>query len=75
MRFYLFLLALLLAAPGWAQQSGFPASLVNAGYNWDVQRKQRLPITPAEAELPAIFLKDFTSIEYYFDERTRGQHV
>lgn len=44
-----------------------PPGLVHAGYTWDAARRQRLPISAAEAELPAVVLRDFTSLEYYFD--------
>ena len=48
---------------------------MNADYHWTNGRTQRLPVTAAEAELPAVVLKDFTSIEYYLDQRARNVHV
>ena len=45
-----------------------PPDLVHAGYNWDPKRHQRLPVSAAEAELPAVLLRDFTSLEYYYDK-------
>ncbi len=44
-----------------------PPDLVHAGYTWDAKRHQRLPISAEEAALPAIILRDYTSLEYYFD--------
>ena len=44
-----------------------PADLIHAGYNWDTKRHQRLPVSAAEAEQPAVLLRDFTSLEYYYD--------
>ncbi|MBJ6108619.1 DUF3857 domain-containing protein [Hymenobacter sp. BT523] len=63
-----FLLAALLFLAGLAQAQTLPPDLVHAGYNWDVGRKQRLPISKEDAELPAIILRDFTSLEYYYDK-------
>jgi hypothetical protein len=45
-----------------------PPGLVHAGYSWDEKRHQRLPISAEEEALPAIILRDFTSVEYYFDK-------
>ena len=59
---------LLLIATVAAPAQNLPLDLVHAGYNWDQQRHERLPISKEEAELPAIILRDFTSIEYYFDK-------
>ena len=44
-----------------------PAQLTHADYHWDEKRHQRLPITKDEESLPAVVLKDFTALEYYFD--------
>ncbi|MBF9219601.1 DUF3857 domain-containing protein [Hymenobacter ruricola] len=66
MRHFLLALLLLIAAAAPAQK--LPADLVHAGYSWDAGRKQRLPISREEAELPAIILRDFTSLEYYYDK-------
>jgi hypothetical protein len=44
---------------------------VHAGYDWDAKRRQRLPITAEEEALPAVMLRDFTSIEYYYDKATK----
>lgn len=44
-----------------------PPGLVHAGYSWDAARRQRLTVSAAEAGLPALILKDFTSLEYYLD--------
>lgn len=63
MRLYPLLFALLLSMTASAQS--IPTALIHAGYNWDVKRTKRLPVTAAEAELPAIVLKDFTSLEYF----------
>jgi hypothetical protein len=75
MRSFFLLCYLLLSAVVSATAQNLPTDLVHAGYNWDLKRKQRLPITAAEAELPAIILKDFTSLEYYFDPSGRGMHL
>jgi hypothetical protein len=68
----LFLLALGLPAyHALAQKRGaapaIPAQLVHADYHWDEKRRQRLPISKDEETLPAVVLKDFTALEYYFD--------
>ena len=65
MRSFLLAIFLLIAAVAPAQT--LPSDLVHAGYSWDEKRRQRLPISAEEAQLPAIILRDFTSIEYYFD--------
>jgi hypothetical protein len=70
MRPYFLLCLLLISSAAFAQN--LPADLVHAGYNWDTKRTQRLPIPAADAELPAVVLKDFTSLEYYFDEKAKG---
>jgi len=60
----LFLLLTVLAAPAQI----LPSDLVHTGYSWDVKRHERLPISAEEAQMPAIILRDFTSIEYYYDK-------
>ncbi|MDQ2773291.1 MAG: DUF3857 domain-containing protein [Bacteroidota bacterium] len=60
-------LALFLLLTGRLVAQTLPPDLVHAGYNWDPQRHQRLPVSAAEAELPAVILRDFTSLEYYYD--------
>jgi len=44
-----------------------PAELRHAAYHWDEKRHQRLPLSKEEENLPAVVLKDFTALEYYFD--------
>ena len=61
------ILALFLLLTGRLAAQTLPPDLVHAGYNWDPQRHQRLPVSAAEAELPAVVLRDFTSLEYYYD--------
>jgi hypothetical protein len=63
-----FLLVLSLAA-GLRAQS-LPAQLTYASYTWDAKRKL-LPLTAAEAQLPALLLLDVTAHEYYFDEQAK----
>ncbi len=63
-----FLLAVLLLFALAAPAQTLPPDLVHAGYNWDEKRHQRLPISAEEAEYPAIILRDFTSLEYYYDK-------
>ncbi|MDQ2793354.1 MAG: DUF3857 domain-containing protein [Bacteroidota bacterium] len=48
-----------------------PPDLIHAGYSWDAKRHQRLPVSAAEAELPAVLLRDFTSLEYYYDKASK----
>ncbi|WP_310392727.1 DUF3857 domain-containing protein [Hymenobacter sp.] len=62
-----FLLAILLLIAVAAPAQVLPPNLVHAGYSWDEKRHQRLPISAQEAELPALILRDFTSLEFYFD--------
>ena len=62
------LLAVLLLFALAAPAQTLPPDLVHAGYNWDEKRHQRLPISAEEAEYPAIILRDFTSLEYYYDK-------
>lgn len=64
---------LLLAAVAPAQT--LPADLIHAGYNWDVKRRQRLPISAEEAALPALILRDFTSLEYYYDKGRKDMRL
>ena len=71
----LFLLALLLLVAAAAPAQTLPPDLIHANYNWDAKRHQRLPISAAEAELPAVVLRDFTSIEYYFDKARKDLRV
>jgi hypothetical protein len=66
MRPFLFVLFLLIAAAAPAQT--LPPDLVHAGYTWDAKRHERLPVSAEEAALPAIILKDYTSLEYYYDK-------
>ena len=66
MRSFLLAAFLLIAAVAPAQT--LPPGLVHAGYSWDEKRRQRLPISAEEEALPAIILRDFTSVEYYFDK-------
>ena len=66
MRFPCLVLCLLFAAFRLAAQT-LPPDLIHAGYNWDPQRHQRLPISAVEQQLPAVILRDFTSLEYYYD--------
>ncbi|MDB5236095.1 MAG: hypothetical protein JWR44_3088, partial [Hymenobacter sp.] len=63
-----FILAVFLLLTAAASAQSLPADLVHVGYNWDEKRHQRLPISSEEAELPAIILRDYTSLEYYFDK-------
>ncbi|MDO7850575.1 DUF3857 domain-containing protein [Hymenobacter convexus] len=70
-----FLLAILLLIAAAAPAQTLPPDLIHAGYNWDVARKQRLPISKEEAELPAIILRDFTSIEYYYDKSRKDMRL
>ena len=73
MRCFLSFALLLNAGLALAQQAQpLPTDLIHAGYNWDVQRRQRLPISTADAELPAVILKDFTGVEYYYDQRQKS---
>ncbi|WP_035567767.1 DUF3857 domain-containing protein [Hymenobacter sp. IS2118] len=66
----LFLAGLLLIAAAAPAQT-LPPDLVNTAYNWDQKRTQRLPVSTAEAALPAIVLRDFTSLEYYYDKASK----
>ena len=61
------LLAIFLLATASLAAQSLPSDLVHAGYNWDTKRHQRLPVSAAEVELPAVLLRDFTSLEYYYD--------
>jgi len=61
-----FLLLLTTAADLAAQT--IPAGLSYAAYTWDAKRK-RLPLTEAEAQLPALLLLDFNAHEYFYDEK------
>ena len=65
-----FLTFFLLASATLSAQT-LPPDLVHAGYNWDAKRHQRLPVSAAEAELPAVLLRDFTSLEYYYDKASK----
>ncbi|AII52635.1 DUF3857 domain-containing protein [Hymenobacter sp. APR13] len=56
------LLLLTAAAPLHAQQA--PKTLQYATYTWDAKRTKRLPVTEAEAKLPALILRDFTAHEF-----------
>lgn len=67
----LFLLATLLLLAALAPAQTLPPGLVHAAYSWDQGRHARLPISAAEAELPALILRDFTGLEYYFDPTRR----
>ncbi|UOQ98895.1 DUF3857 domain-containing protein [Hymenobacter sp. 5317J-9] len=71
MRPFLLALFLLIFAASVPAQT-LPPDLVHAGYNWDVSRKTRLPVSKEEADLPAIILRDFTSLEYYYDKAQKG---
>ena len=64
----LFLLAVFLLAAFSLSAQTLPPDLVHAGYNWDAKRHQRLPVSAAEAAMPAVLLRDFTSLEYYYDK-------
>ncbi|GAB3582159.1 DUF3857 domain-containing protein [Hymenobacter daeguensis] len=70
--FFLGLFLLLTAA---ASAQKLPSDLVHAGYEWDTKRHQRLPITAGEEALPAVMLRDFTSIEYYYDQSTKDMRL
>ena len=63
-----FSLAILLLFTLAAPAQTLPPDLVHAGYSWDEKRHQRLPISAEEADYPAIILRDFTSLEYYYDQ-------
>ena len=67
----LFLLALFLLTSATLAAQTLPPDLIHAGYNWDTKRHQRLPVSAAEAELPAVLLRDFTSLEYYYDKASK----
>ena len=69
MRLSLLAFFLLISAALAAQT--LPPDLIHAGYNWDPKRHQRLPVSAAEAELPAVLLRDFTSLEYYYDKASK----
>ena len=73
MRPFLLVLFLLLTAAVAAQT--LPPDLIHAHYTWDAKRHQRLPISAAEEALPAVILRDFTSIEYYFDKSTKDMRM
>ena len=66
-----FLLAVFLLTSATLAAQTLPPDLVHAGYNWDTKRHQRLPVSAAEAELPAVLLRDFTSLEYYYDKASK----
>ena len=57
----------LLAQSKRAAGAPIPDELRHAAYHWDEKRHQRLPISKEEEGLPAVVLKDFTALEYYFD--------
>ena len=63
-----FLLAVLLLIAAVAPAQTLPPDLVHTGYGWDEKRHQRLPVSAEEAAMPAIILRDFTSLEYYYDK-------
>jgi len=70
MRLLLLLLLLpltLLAQKRRAAPTMLPDGLHYSDYHWDEKRRQRLPITKDEEALPAVVVKDFTGVEYYFD--------
>ncbi|WP_167856931.1 DUF3857 domain-containing protein [Hymenobacter aquaticus] len=52
-----------------ARAQAIPAGLTHANYSWDAKR-QRLPLTEAEAQLPALLLLDFSAQEYFYDAKT-----
>lgn len=69
------LLALFLLLTLAAHSQKLPPDLVHAGYEWDTKRHQRLPITAEEEALPAVLLRDFTSIEYYYDKAVKDMRL
>lgn len=48
------------------QAQTLPATLKYATYDWDAKR-QRLPVSAAEAEQPALLLRDFSAHEFLYD--------
>ena len=70
-----FLLAFFLLNALAAAAQTLPPDLVHASYTWDAKRHERLPITAEEAALPAIMLRDFTSLEYYYDKAARDMRL
>ncbi|MCC2548386.1 DUF3857 domain-containing protein [Hymenobacter sp. BT175] len=68
------LLTLLLgtSAAGLAQR--MPAALRYADYTWEARRKQ-LPISDADAKLPAVVLKDMSVQEYLFDPNQKEMRL
>ena len=67
----LLLLTIFLLTTATLAAQTLPPDLVHAGYNWDPKRHQRLPISAAEAGQPAVVLRDFTSLEYYYDKASK----
>lgn len=66
----LFVLALLAGLSARAQvqkPQPLPAQLTHADYHWDEARRQRLPVSKEDGALPAVVLKDFTALEYFYD--------
>ncbi|MBO2012465.1 DUF3857 domain-containing protein [Hymenobacter negativus] len=70
-----FLLPVFLLFTAAASAQKLPTDLVHAGYDWDAKRHQRLPITVEEEALPAVMLRDFTSIEYYYDKALKDMRL
>ncbi|TYZ09666.1 DUF3857 domain-containing protein [Hymenobacter lutimineralis] len=65
-------ICLLLAPAVLAQNT--PANLRHAAYSWQAKRA-RLPISAADAQLPAVVVRDFTAHEYLFDEGEKNLQV
>ncbi len=69
MRYFFLALFLLFASAASAQV--LPSDLVHLDYTWDTKRHERLPVSAEEAQMPAIVLRDYTSLEYYYDKLRR----
>ncbi|UYZ62953.1 DUF3857 domain-containing protein [Hymenobacter weizhouensis] len=66
---WLILAGLLLLAPAAALRAqSVPTTLTHAKYTWEAKRKP-LPITPTEAQQPAVVLRDFRVEEFAPDAR------
>ncbi|GAB2456129.1 hypothetical protein GCM10011375_04180 [Hymenobacter qilianensis] len=48
-----------------------PPNLTYATYSWDAKRK-RLPVTEAEAKMPAVVMRDFSAHEFTYDESAKS---
>ncbi|MCR5888640.1 DUF3857 domain-containing protein [Hymenobacter sp. J193] len=63
----------LLTGPLLLAQS-IPANLRHGAYTWQAKRA-RLPISAADAQLPAVVVRDFTAHEYLFDEKGENLQI